>query len=455
MASIRRLGVLIAGLPLLWTSVCPSAPALAQVVERGVEGGAVGAIIGGIVGGGRGAATGAAIGAGVGVLSGAAEANARAHGYYAPPPPGYAPPPPGYYAPRPPRYYGPPASAGVSVSIGIAPPILPVYDQPLCPGPGYIWTPGYWAYREVGYYWVPGTWVLPPAVGLLWTPGYWGYDGGGYVWHAGYWGPHVGYYGGINYGFGYFGVGYEGGYWDNGVFFYNAAVTRVNRTVIVHTYNKTVINNVRRNNFSFNGPGGTQVKPTAQELAWSRERHAPQTSLQREHQHAASTNRALFASVNHGAPRVAATAKPGVFRGPETSGPKGSNRPNKTVAAGTPSQTNLDRPEHQPDQKAIPHGPNNAFGSRPRSNDGRAGTVGGSSSPPRGPGGPSASQEPRPYNGQNAPGGPRRQNSPGGPGNYAEPHNSGGAPVSGQVARGEPESHGKKNKHDREQDQDR
>jgi hypothetical protein len=456
MASIRRLGALIAGLPLLWTSVCPSTPASAQVVERGVEGGAVGAIIGGIVGGGRGAATGAAIGAGVGVLSGAAEANARAHGYYAPPPPGYAPPPPGYYAPRPPRYYGPPASAGVSVSIGIAPPILPVYDQPLCPGPGYIWTPGYWAYGEVGYYWVPGTWVLPPAVGLLWTPGYWGYDGGGYVWHAGYWGPHVGYYGGINYGFGYFGVGYEGGYWDNGVFLYNTAVTRVNRTVITHTYNKTVINNVRRNNFSFNGPGGTQVKPTAQELAWSRERHTQQTSPQREHQQAASTNRAFFASVNHGTPRVAATAKPGVFRGPETVGPKGPNRPNKSVATGTPSQTNLDRPEHRTYQKALPRGPGGPSASQePGPYDGRNVPGGPSpSSPPHGPGGPSASREPGPYDGRNVPGGRHGHNSPGGPGTYAGPHNP-SAPPGGQVAQGGPGSHGKKDKHDQEQDQDR
>ena len=23
---------------------------------------------------------------------------------------------------------------------------LPVYEQPVIPGPGYIWTPGYWAW---------------------------------------------------------------------------------------------------------------------------------------------------------------------------------------------------------------------------------------------------------------------------------------------------------------------
>src|SRR5580692_12257982 len=92
-------------------------------------------------------------------------------------------------------------SIGVGLSVNIAPPALPVYVQPAIPAPGYIWTPGYWAWGPGGYYWVPGTWVRPPAVGLLWTPGYWGWAGGAYLWHVGYWGPHVGFYGGINYGF--------------------------------------------------------------------------------------------------------------------------------------------------------------------------------------------------------------------------------------------------------------
>ena len=100
--------------------------------------------------------------------------------------------------------------AGVFISVGFAPPVLPVYTQPLCPGDGYIWTPGYWGYGEGGYYWVPGVWVQPPTVGYLWTPGYWGFFGGQYRFNEGYWGPHVGFYGGVNYGFGYGGVGFEG-----------------------------------------------------------------------------------------------------------------------------------------------------------------------------------------------------------------------------------------------------
>src|SRR5580698_6967716 len=107
------------------------------------------------------------------------------------------------------------SSAGIILSIGIAPPPLPVYDQPLCPGDGYIWTPGYWAYDDGdGYFWVPGTWIEPPQVGFLWTPGYWGWGGNAFLFHEGYWGPQVGFYGGINYGFGYGGFGYEGGRWE-------------------------------------------------------------------------------------------------------------------------------------------------------------------------------------------------------------------------------------------------
>ena len=68
--------------------------------------------------------------------------------------------------------------AQVNVSITVAPPMLPVYEQPLCPTEGYLWTPGYWAYGPAGYYWVPGVWVAPPQPGFLWTPGYWGLVGG-------------------------------------------------------------------------------------------------------------------------------------------------------------------------------------------------------------------------------------------------------------------------------------
>jgi hypothetical protein len=114
------------------------------------------------------------------------------------------------------------------VSVTIARPVLPAYEQPPCPGDGYIWTPGGWGYGpDRYYYWVPGIWATPPTVGLLWTPPYWGWHEGVYVWNAGYWGPHVGFYGGVNYGFGYVGTGYAGGYWTGRNFFYNRSVNKL------------------------------------------------------------------------------------------------------------------------------------------------------------------------------------------------------------------------------------
>ena len=112
-------------------------------------------------------------------------------------------------------------------SVQIAPPPIPRYVQPLCPGAGYIWQPGYWAWGNDGYYWDSGEWVLPPQPGLLWTPGYWDFDGDSYVWIGGHWGATVGYYGDIDYGYGYFGTGFDGGYWDGDRFFYNAAVLNI------------------------------------------------------------------------------------------------------------------------------------------------------------------------------------------------------------------------------------
>src|SRR5215469_12009071 len=191
-----------------------------------------------------------------------------------------------------------PAQIAVGISIHIGPPALPVYVQPVCPAPGYIWAPGYWAYGPYGYYWVPGTWVLAPTPGFLWTPGYWGFVGGAYAWHAGYWGPHVGFYGGINYGFGYGGVGFVGGEWRGGVFHYNTAVTNVNTTVIHNTYiNNTVVNRTVVNNVSYNGgTGGTTAQPTAGERVAMNEHHVQATSLQTQHEQMARNDHTMLAS---------------------------------------------------------------------------------------------------------------------------------------------------------------
>jgi WXXGXW repeat (2 copies) len=207
------------------------------------------------------------------------------------------------------------AQVGIALSIRIAPPELPVYEQPICPEDGYIWTPGYWAYGDDDYYWVPGTWVMAPEVGYLWTPGYWGDDNGGYFFHEGYWGTQVGFYGGIDYGFGYSGRGYEGGRWDNGHFFYNQSYSHVNVSINRNVYNTRVENRSEGNRVSFNGgSGGVNARATSQEEAAGRERHVAPVAAQNEHAQSARANPELRASANHGKPPIAATAKPGAFR---------------------------------------------------------------------------------------------------------------------------------------------
>src|SRR5215469_11906794 len=195
--------------------------------------------------------------------------------------------------------------AQVGISVNIAPPVLPVYEQPLAPAPGYIWTPGYWGWATGGYYWTPGVWVAPPSVGLLWTPAWWGWNNGAYIFHAGYWGPTVGFYGGINYGHGYWGNGYWGGHWVGNTFHYNTAVTRVNTTVIHNTYvDRAVTNNqVNRTNTSFNGPNGVKAEATAEQQAAAQSAtKVPPTSQQVARQEAASKDPKLQASNNNGHP---------------------------------------------------------------------------------------------------------------------------------------------------------
>jgi hypothetical protein len=120
------------------------------------------------------------------------------------------------------------------------PPPLPEEDQPTLVQDGYLWTPGYWFWRDLGYVWIPGAWARPPHVGFLWTPAYWASAGTAYVFHPGHWGPTVGFYGGMNYGFGYFGSGYDGGHWVGDSFAYNSAVNHVDPAVAHHTYSAPV-----------------------------------------------------------------------------------------------------------------------------------------------------------------------------------------------------------------------
>jgi hypothetical protein len=205
--------------------------------------------------------------------------------------------------------------AQIGVSVSIAPPELLTYDQPICPGDGYIWTPGYWAW-DGEYYWVPGTWVLPPDPGLLWTPGYWAFGPGGFFFTDGYWGPTVGFYGGVNYGFGYFGHGYEGGRWEGNRFFYNTAVNRVDVNTFHNVYNTRV--NEAGSRVSFNGGnGGINARASAEEEAAARGRRSGPVAVQTQHAWTAHNNPQQRVSGDRALPAIAATARPNVASHPK------------------------------------------------------------------------------------------------------------------------------------------
>lgn len=327
----------------------------------------------------------AALAGSAAILAGAAQAQVYDPQY--PPPPGYAPPPngPGYGQ-------APYEQAGVSISVNFAPPPLPVYDQPPPPGPDFIWQPGYWAWDEDDgdYFWVPGAWIEAPEPGLLWTPAWWGFDDGVYVFHEGYWGPEVGWYGGVDYGCGYWGHGYEGGYWRGDHFFYNSLVNNVAGIIAERLFegghhdnddwrrgrewngDRGGWNGQQRWRASFNGPGGVQDQPQRQELAADQQRRFAPTAAQMQHAQAAMRQPNFRAGVNNGAPPVAATVQAGQFRGPGVVGaaaagagfqPRVQNRqpgmggqpfaPRRNAPAYQPPQQPFNAPAYQPPQQRF------------------------------------------------------------------------------------------------------
>ena len=221
------------------------------------------------------------------------------------------------YLPFPPHFQPRPASAPDKITT--APPALPSYAQPAIPEEGYLWMPGFWAWRKdiPDYYWVPGTWVKPPQAGLLWTPPYWSRADGGYVFHAGYWAGTVGFYGGIDYGYGYTGDGYQGGRWENGTFFYNSAANNLGSLTITHVYEKTIASDDHSPRVSFNGGSrGTKARPSPEQERQAGNSHVAPTSEQQQHFEMAAKDRSLYSKLNRNRPGVAATSRAGDFSSP-------------------------------------------------------------------------------------------------------------------------------------------
>ncbi len=264
-----------------------------------------------------------------------------------------------------------PATAQVSIGISVElpPPMLPDYEQPPMPEYGYVWTPGYWSWAQpVGHYWVPGTWVLPPEPEVLWTPPYWGWLNGLYYLHAGYWGRHVGYYGGVDYGYGYNGDGYDGGRWEGRTFHYNRVDNNFGSVVVRDVYEHRAERD-NRNHVSFaDGPGGNRAPMNDQHRQAERERHEPMTQEQTSHVSAAVRMPDLAASHNGGRPAIAASTRPAQFQeqGVTRARPAAGGEPGNPAA---PNAAGQNRPaerggppqvQHETPRGGEPNAPNPA-----------------------------------------------------------------------------------------------
>src|ERR1700747_2933537 len=124
----------------------------------------------------------------------------------------------------------------------------------------------------------------------------------------------MGVYGGVNYGFGYPGRGYDGGYWRDNRLYYNSTVNNITNVSVTNVYSRNVVNNVTVSRVTYvGGPGGLTARPTADEERVAHEHRTPPTAAQTQHREAAASRPELVASVNHGKPEIAATSRPSEF----------------------------------------------------------------------------------------------------------------------------------------------
>jgi hypothetical protein len=77
------------------------------------------------------------------------------------------------------------ASGAVVVRLAPPPPRYAVVGA--APGPGYVWTEGYWDWRGAHYEWVAGRWMRPPHARAVWVPGEWVQGHRGYQFRRGHW----------------------------------------------------------------------------------------------------------------------------------------------------------------------------------------------------------------------------------------------------------------------------
>jgi hypothetical protein len=78
-------------------------------------------------------------------------------------------------------------SQGAVVYVPNGPPVAVSEPVTRSPGHGYVWIPGYHAYRGNAYAWVYGHWEPAPRSNARWVPGHWTHNRQGWYWVDGRW----------------------------------------------------------------------------------------------------------------------------------------------------------------------------------------------------------------------------------------------------------------------------
>ncbi len=79
------------------------------------------------------------------------------------------------------------AQVTFGIRLGQPPPPLRYEARPHAPGPGYVWSEGYWEPFQGRYRWDQGYWNRPPFEGAFYVHPHWDHYPDGWHMHEGYW----------------------------------------------------------------------------------------------------------------------------------------------------------------------------------------------------------------------------------------------------------------------------
>ena len=80
-----------------------------------------------------------------------------------------------------------PGCAGGGAYVAYGPPAPRYGVIGVAPGPGYVWTEGFWDLRGGSWVWVGGHWMRPPRARAVWVRPEWRHEGNRWRFHDGHW----------------------------------------------------------------------------------------------------------------------------------------------------------------------------------------------------------------------------------------------------------------------------